>query len=142
MKTIKVDRVYENVVEYMGCSNDNCRKSQKTGCDCGKPYIKRQFDSYKALAGDGNYYRLSGNGADKVRAGDEITGIVTEEPWDNGEKNGVNYYFKFPSEEDLVKDENEKLKAEIAALKREKEPAKEEPKEETEDDIDISQIPF
>jgi hypothetical protein len=148
VKTLKVEQVYENVVEYMGCSNDKCKKSQKTGCECGKPYIKRQFNSYKALV-DGNYYRLSGQGSDKVRIGDEITGIVTEEPWDNGEKNGVNYNFKFPNEEDLVKEENEKLKAEIAALKGEKvEPTEEEEdtnkveKVENDEDELFEKIPF
>jgi hypothetical protein len=117
MKTLKVEKVYENEVEYLGCTNDKCKKSTKTGCECNQGHIKRKFTSYKALAEDGNYYRLGGKGADKVREGDTITGLVTEEPWDNGEKNGVNYNFKFPSEEDLVKAENEKLKAELAALK-------------------------
>jgi hypothetical protein len=144
MKTLKVEAVYENEREYMGCVNDKCKKSEKTGCDCGKGYIKRKFTSYEIRAEDGNYYRLSGKGTEQVRVGDEITGIVTEESWDNGEKSGINRNFKFPKPEDIVKEENEQLKAELAALKGEKPTVKNEstgadvPLE----DINIDDIPF
>jgi len=134
VKTIKVEAIYENEVEYNGCANDKCKKSEKRGCDCNKGYIKRKFTSYKALGDDGEYYRLQGKGADKVREGDEITGIVTEEKWESEDKSGINYYFKFPSKEDLLEEENKKLKEMLAQ--------KESKKEEESEEVDLSDIPF
>lgn len=117
MKKITAKEVYDNEVTYRGCMNDKCKKSEKRGCDCGLGYTDRKFTSYKALGEDGLYYRLSGSGTHLVKAGQEITGVLTTSNWESNGKSGVNNDLKLPSKEDNLKSENERLQAELIRIK-------------------------